>query len=557
MRMLTPLLVSCLTLMLGLAPLPGGQPIEILQQSPFRPPTGDSVQNLRVTQQSPDGAEVILTMDFSYDGSRGPTALILPVIEKKGQPGAAAWFGSDPVTVGQGRGTVSAKVRFFNDESGVPAQISTDRVRILILNDSARIPLTSIPFLKTIQWGNPNLKPQPSVATTSSIPTASKPDKEAPRRQAEAAALAEAQARAQAQASEKARLEAEAQAKQLAEEKQRAEQKVKAETEAREQARLKADAYAKQLAEEKQQAEEKAKVEAAAREEARLKAEADARRLTEQQQSEQKAQAEAEAKRLAEEKRLVEEKTRVESEAREAALRRAQAEARRLADEQKAADDKARIESEAREKARLKAEAEASRLAEEKRVADEKVRIEADARRQAEVQMAAAASATTATNKPSPNRETPASAGQRVSAAAAGLKSKITNVDVVNRSIDRSQITLGIEYEYNDRLNKPLLGIEIVRSSEPQVSEFFKSSVEDIGKSRRGFLLFPVKFQPPTAATMANQSSFLTDRVTVILGESGSSRQYDLYSATVLLMWRPAGTSGDGTSSPNTADKPN
>jgi hypothetical protein len=184
--------------------------------------------------------------------------------------------------------------------------------------------------------------------------------------------------------------------------------------------------------------------------------------------------------------------------------------------------------------------------------------MEAEARRQAEVQLAAATSASaTATNMPSPNRETPASAGQRVSAAAAGLKSKITNVDVVNRSIDRSQITLGIEYEYNDQLNKPSLGIEIVSLSEPQASEFFKSSVEDIGRSRRGFLLFPVKFQPPTAAAVANQGSFLTDRVTVILGESGSSRQYDLYSATVLLMWRPAGASANGASSPNTTDKPN
>ena len=112
------------------------QPILIQPGDPFgaRQTIGSGVENLRVVEQSADGTEAQLTMDYSYDGFSGPVAQLLPVIGKKGQKSVSAWFGSDPVTVGRGRGTITIKVRYFNDEPGVPPMFTSDQVRILILN---------------------------------------------------------------------------------------------------------------------------------------------------------------------------------------------------------------------------------------------------------------------------------------------------------------------------------------------------------------------------------------------------------------------------------------
>ncbi len=120
---------------------------------------GSGAENLRVAPQGDEGVEAQLIIDYSYDGFAGPTALVLPVIGKKGQTGISGWFGSDPVTVGRGRGTITLRVRYFNDEPGVPPVFTSDQVRILFLNQSGTALITAVPFLKTIHWGN--LKGQP------------------------------------------------------------------------------------------------------------------------------------------------------------------------------------------------------------------------------------------------------------------------------------------------------------------------------------------------------------------------------------------------------------
>jgi hypothetical protein len=88
------------------------QPV-LTQPGPFqgRPSTG--VANLRITSQSADGTEAVLTMDCGYDGFGGPTALVIPVIEKRGQKGVAVWFGADPVGIGIGKTLISIKVKYF------------------------------------------------------------------------------------------------------------------------------------------------------------------------------------------------------------------------------------------------------------------------------------------------------------------------------------------------------------------------------------------------------------------------------------------------------------
>src|SRR5205823_2300279 len=108
---------------LALAPILA-QPLLI--QPNMRPLGGSGVSNLRVIEQSKDGTEVLLGMDVMYDGFGGQTAQVVPLIEKRDQKGVSKWFGADPITVAIGKGPISIKVRYFNDEEGVPPELTTD-----------------------------------------------------------------------------------------------------------------------------------------------------------------------------------------------------------------------------------------------------------------------------------------------------------------------------------------------------------------------------------------------------------------------------------------------
>src|SRR3954469_4281447 len=231
------------------------------------------ISNLKIVDQAADGSEVTLGFDYTYDGVAGPTAKIIAIIEKKGEKGISGWFGCDPAIVPKGSGPVSLRIRYFNDEFGVPPQFTSDRGRILFLNNSGISVVSSTPFLKTIKWGSPNASPAdkpspvPVIVARGDTATARKIAEE--KRQAETKALQEAKQREDA--SRKAQAEAQIR-KQL-------EERALAEAKAREAARLKAEADAKRLADERRVAEEKTRLEAAAREKARLAAEAEAKRL--------------------------------------------------------------------------------------------------------------------------------------------------------------------------------------------------------------------------------------------------------------------------------------
>jgi hypothetical protein len=467
------------------------QPILIQPGNSFgaRQPIGSGVENLRVVEQSADGTEAQLTMDYSYDGFSGAIAQLLPVIGKKGQKGVSAWFGSDPVTVGQGRGTITIKIRYFNDEPGVPPMFTSDQVRILILNQQGTAILTAIPFLKTIKWGSPNALP----VTPSQPPLASNPapDPAVLAREAEARRAAEANARAEIERRELARQAAEAEA----------------------------------LA--RRQAEEKARAEALAREEARKKAETETARL---------AQEKAAADQLARERQIAEAQRAAEEKAREEARIKAEAEAARLAAEKREAEAKALAAEQARKEAEARAAAAAK--AEEQAKAELAAQKLAEERKQAEALAQKAATRAPAPaqpiqppviNEPVPSLE-----------IASDIKTKVTNVDVVNRSLDRSQMTFGVEFEYKDRLPHPMLGVDVFRQSEPGVSHYFQSRPAEIGKSRRNFVLFPVKFQPPSG--LSDSAAFSTDKVLVYLSEKESARRHNVFPATMLLVWRAPGS---------------
>src|SRR6476646_2898637 len=57
------------------------------------------ISNLKIVDQAPDGTEVTLSFDYTYDGIAGPTAKIIAVVEKRGEKGISGWFGCDPAVV--------------------------------------------------------------------------------------------------------------------------------------------------------------------------------------------------------------------------------------------------------------------------------------------------------------------------------------------------------------------------------------------------------------------------------------------------------------------------
>lgn len=528
------------------------QPI-LQQPEPLRPRSVNSLSNLRVVSQNDSKTEAVLAMDYTYDGLWGGSVKLLPVIEKRDQPGVAAWFGTDPVSVTAGRGLISIKVRYFNDEPGVPPQLTTDRIRMLYLNSSGISVISSSLFLKTIQWGSPNaqtlvINPPPVRTDIVSAPKPVVVERSGPSPE---------EIRLEQQRREEARKQAEERARKLAEEKRLAEENLRRETEARQEARRRAQA--EQMA--RIEAEARAKAQAEAAEKERLRAEAEARRLAEERrlmeekarqeaqaqalerlkaemraQEEARLKAEREVQRLLEEKKLAEERARAEAQAREEARLKMEAEER----ERIKAEAKAQAEAAAREKERLQAEAELKRLAEEKQQAEERLRAEEKARQlAAEAAKAAQATApktTTGTTASPRTSRQPA----LVEAPASQLRTKITNVDVVNRSLDRSQMTIGVEFEYRDQLGKPVLGVDVMRTGDPDAPQLFNSTPAEIGRSRRNFVLVPVKFQPPSDQ-LQSYSPYSTDRLLVYLAESATSRRFNLFNATMLLVWNAPG----------------
>ncbi len=654
----------CGLMFLLLAGPVSAQPVIVGGNDPLRGGGGSTVRNLRVTEKSPDGTEAILTMDYTYDGSMGAAAFVVPVIQKKGDKNVGAWFGADPQTVGRGRGIVSVKVRFFNDEPGVPSQLTTDSVKILLMNSTRRSVITSIPFFSNIEWGSANAqklavsvepaaKPKTKAQIESEKEAAKvessrmKAESEArarqeleKRAQAEAKAREAAQLKAEAEAKRQAEAQAkaEAEAKRLAEERRIAEAKVKAEIAMREQEQMKAEAEAKRFAEEQKLAEAKAKAEALKREQERLKAEAEAKARA---MAEAKLKAEAEArelvlKKLAEEKRKAEEMAKAEQEAvkrkqlEEEAKARAAAETaakQRAAEEaKKAAEIRLAAETAAKEAARLKAIEEArakeemrvnaeieakqkeleakiaavkARIAEAaaeeakaKAIADaalkkaqelavssesegkkameqaqlaEKQKMEAEARAKSEAEAGQAAlakaeeeAAALVKIKEQIKKQAEESAKLASSATAVieippDIKSQVLNLDVVNRSLDRSEMTIGVEFDYNDKFgSKPLLGVAVAKTGMAEASEYFSADPMEIKRSRKETVLVPVKFQPP-AGKGASFNNYATDRMLVYMADGTTAKQVNLFAATMFLVWRPptAGSATPGSSPGN------
>jgi hypothetical protein len=146
MKWLNRCIFAWLAAHLALAALCAQPPILIQPQTSVGG-AASPISNVRVGKPSADGTELTLTLDFSYDGLHGQEVRIAPVISDKAHPEVSRWFGADTKTVGIGHGTISIKVKYFNDEPGVPAQLTTDRIRVMMLNSSGTSVIGAIPIL--------------------------------------------------------------------------------------------------------------------------------------------------------------------------------------------------------------------------------------------------------------------------------------------------------------------------------------------------------------------------------------------------------------------------
>ncbi|HXR07617.1 MAG TPA: hypothetical protein VN765_09825, partial [Candidatus Acidoferrum sp.] len=250
--------VALLALQIGMATLSARQ---ILIQPQGRGATAvNGISNVRVGKLSDDGTDLELTVDVTYDGMRGPNVRVVPIISDAKKPQVSRWFGAETKVVGQGKVTISIKVKFFNDEPGVPPELTTDRIRLMMLSESGNSVVSENPVIKTIKWGNPNFKPAPLAQ---SAPTAAD--------EAKAAQLAADKKAAEdkARADELARIQKaeEDRLAKVAADKKAAEDKAKADELARiqkaEQDRLAKVAADKKAAEDKARADELARIQKA------------------------------------------------------------------------------------------------------------------------------------------------------------------------------------------------------------------------------------------------------------------------------------------------------
>lgn len=129
------------------------QPV-LIPNSQLKPAIGgNSISHVRIVSSGDGGTEAQLTMHYKYDGLHGNSVRLIPMIQSSTVPGAHRWFGVDPVEVPRGKGIVSMKIRFFNDEADVPARVVTDRIRVLFVHSNGHLVISTIPVLKTIRWG--------------------------------------------------------------------------------------------------------------------------------------------------------------------------------------------------------------------------------------------------------------------------------------------------------------------------------------------------------------------------------------------------------------------
>jgi hypothetical protein len=109
--------------------------------------------NLRVLQQNEDRTVTDFAVDYYNAGSKERIVQMVAAVSKRGDDGSSKYFATEAVDLSQGRGITTFRVSFVSDEAGAPRGLTTDRLRLLVLSESGREIMASLPFMKEIRWG--------------------------------------------------------------------------------------------------------------------------------------------------------------------------------------------------------------------------------------------------------------------------------------------------------------------------------------------------------------------------------------------------------------------
>jgi hypothetical protein len=120
----------------------------------------------------------------------------------------------------------------------------------------------------------------------------------------------------------------------------------------------------------------------------------------------------------------------------------------------------------------------------------------------------------------------------RTSKDVADSDATVSNIDIVSRSTDRSKLIVGVEFDMRKKAANTM-GVQILREGPLDVGRYFTTAPQEIGRSRRNFLLFPVRFDPPSEFT---EEALMTDSIVIYLTTPTTERN-TIYRGPMSLRW--------------------
>jgi hypothetical protein len=209
--------------------------------------------------------------------------------------------------------------------------------------------------------------------------------------------------------------------------------------------------------------------------------------------------------------------------------------------EQEGLAAKAAAEAKALEEARFKAEQE-KLAAEAKARANAAAKALEEARVKAEQERLAVAAKAKAEAEASVHVAQPAQGGMATSfVLASNFRTKVNNIDIVGRSLDRTEMTIGVDYDLAKEDGKTKMGVDFASTDDPSISGYFSSAVADVGHAGHNSVLIPVKLGA-AAANAFKRAALPTDKIWIYLTDASGVKSY-IFQGTMLLLWRVPGHS--------------
>jgi hypothetical protein len=200
--------------------------------------------------------------------------------------------------------------------------------------------------------------------------------------------------------------------------------------------------------------------------------------------------------------------------------------------------EQARLAAEAQAKAAADALAAAQQKAEQERLAAQAQAAE-EARQQQIAAQAAQAAAAAAAQQAAASSSQPAAPRSAPFVLSSNYHTKVSNIDIFSRSLDRSEMTISVDYDFARDDGSQRMGVDMVSSEDPTVSGYFSCPAVDVGRSSHNSILFPIKLQ--SAAADAFRSATLpTDKIWIYFVDGAGIKSY-IFQSTMILLWHVPG----------------